>query len=135
LFAAKLTPRAGVVDFQSDNALGRDVASEYREAALQAGRPFVPVYLTCDVSTNLARVASPDRLGSGTTKLTDLRVLRDLRSRCELYRFGGCPGLTVDSTSLTPSEAAAEIVEFAWNSACLADGADGTGHVAGEKVS
>ncbi|KAK4158063.1 hypothetical protein C8A00DRAFT_11133 [Chaetomidium leptoderma] len=116
-------------DFQSNNALGRVVASEYKDAAFKAGRPFVPVYLTCDEATNLERVASPDRLGSGTNKLTDPQVLGDLRSRCELYQFdGGCLGLTVDSTSLIPSEVAAKIVEFAWNSASsLADGADGPG--------
>jgi hypothetical protein len=110
------------------------VASEYKDAAFKAGRPFVPVYLVCDVATNIERVASPDRLGSNTNKLTDPRMVEDLRSRCELYRFDGCPGLTVDSTTLTPSDAAAKIIDFAWKTASLVDGADGKGHTAGEGV-
>jgi hypothetical protein len=102
----------GILDFQSNNDLGRAVASEYRDAASRAGRPFVPIYLTCDVAVNLERVASLDRLRSGTTKLTDAQALRDLRSRCELFRFDSCPGLTVDSTNLPPLEVAAKILTF-----------------------
>ncbi|KAK4151039.1 hypothetical protein C8A00DRAFT_36346 [Chaetomidium leptoderma] len=119
-------------DFQSNNALGWVVASEYKAAAFKAGRPFVPIYITCDEATNLERVASPDRLGSGTNKLTNPQVLGDLRSRCELYQFDSCPGLTVDSTSLAPSAVAAKIVEFAWNRASSpADGADEAGEGVG----
>ncbi|KAL8294455.1 hypothetical protein RB597_007868 [Gaeumannomyces tritici] len=67
-------------DFQSDNELGRAVASEYKDAAISAGRSFVPVYLTCDVATNLERVTSIARLTSRTTKLIDRRALEDIRS-------------------------------------------------------
>lgn len=91
------------------------MALEYRDAAYRAGRPFVPVYLTCDADTNLERVASPDRLRSGTTKLTDAQALRDLRSRCEMFRFDSCPGLMIDSTNLPPSEVATKILAFVRN--------------------
>ncbi|KAL8415004.1 hypothetical protein RB594_006001 [Gaeumannomyces avenae] len=108
-------------DFQSDNELGRAVASEYKDAAISAGRSFVPVYLTCDVATNLERVTSIARLTSRTTKLIDRRALEDIRSRCKLFRFPDCPSLTVDSSNLTPLDAAAKILAFARGAAFAAD--------------
>jgi hypothetical protein len=83
---------------------------EYRAAARSAGRPFVPVYLTCDVDENLQRVAHPDRVNSKTGKLTDIQVLKDIRSRCELFRFADGPHLTVDSTSMSPLEQATKVL-------------------------
>lgn len=91
------------------------MATEYKDAASRAGRPFVPTYLSCDLGTNLERVASIDRLNRGTKKLTDVQVLGDLSSRCELFRFDDCPGLTVDSTNAPPVETAPEILTFLQN--------------------
>ncbi|KAJ4270335.1 hypothetical protein NW762_002014 [Fusarium torreyae] len=99
-------------DFQPDNQLGRDVAQEYADAASAAGRPFLPVYLTCNLEANIQRIASSDRINSGTTKLTDVELLRDMRSRCELFRFSDHPGLAVDSTEAPPSETASKILDM-----------------------
>ncbi|KAF5019625.1 hypothetical protein F66182_8371 [Fusarium sp. NRRL 66182] len=99
-------------DFQSDNQLGRDVAKEYADAASTAGRPFLPIYLTCNLEANLERIASSDRINSGTTKLIDAEVLRDMRSRCQLFRFDGHPDLTVDSTVAPPLETAGKILDM-----------------------
>ena len=99
-------------DFQSDNQLGRDVAQEYADAASAAGRPFLPVYLTCNVEAHIQRIASSDRIDSGTTKLIDAELLRDMRSSCELFRFEDYPGLTVDSTEAPPSETAGKILDM-----------------------
>ncbi|KAK2758672.1 hypothetical protein FQN54_003362 [Arachnomyces sp. PD_36] len=99
-------------DFQSSNELGRDVAMEYRDAARRSGRPFIPVYLTCDMDANVQRIASLERVDSGTKKLTDAQQLQALRGRCELFRFDECPSFTVDSTHLPPLEAAAKILAF-----------------------
>ncbi|KAF4450972.1 hypothetical protein F53441_5963 [Fusarium austroafricanum] len=98
-------------DFQSDNQLGRDVAKEYADAASTAGRPFLPVYLTCSLKANIQRIASRGRIDSGTTKLIDADVLRDIRSRCQLFHFDGHPGLTVDSTVAPPLEIAGKILD------------------------
>ena len=94
-------------DFQSDNDRGREVATEYQDAARRAGRAFIPVYLTCDLRASLERVDNIDRVKGGTGKLTDGEVLRDLRSRCELFRFESSE-LTIDSTNASPSEIARE---------------------------
>ena len=121
-------------DYQTDNALGRAVATEYRDAARQAGRPFLPIYLTCDVEENVRRIASRARKieiknsvklngrngngnGNGGTKtggkLTDVDLLRDFRSRCQLFQFDGgdCgSGWTIDTTDISPEEAAERIL-------------------------
>lgn len=83
---------------------------EYKEAASKAGRTFVPVYLICNVDKNLRRVATPDHLHSRTMKLTDIQLARDLHSRCELFRFNDCAGLTVNSTDVSPLETSAKIL-------------------------
>ncbi|GAW23589.1 hypothetical protein ANO14919_131630 [Xylariales sp. No.14919] len=130
-------------DFQSNNDLGRATATEYRDAARRAGRAFVPVYLTCDVDANLARVTDPSRGGGGGAsrvgngKLTDADLLRDLRARCELFRFDDADcdcdcdcarGLEVDATFASPAETAGRILGF------LKDGGDVSGGDGGDLV-
>jgi hypothetical protein len=95
-----------ILDFQSNNGLGRDVAKEYEAAALRASRPFLPVYLECDIKENIRRITSPQRGSSGTTKLLNPEVLEEMRSRCQLFRFDGIEGITSDVTNMGPEEAA-----------------------------
>ncbi|KAM0253078.1 hypothetical protein ACHAQJ_007454 [Trichoderma viride] len=94
-------------DFQSDNELGQATAQEYCQAAQKAGRPFVPIYLSCDVEVNIERATSWERTFGTTTKLTDADIIRDLRSRCKLFQFGS-PYETfhIDTTNLTPVDVA-----------------------------
>lgn len=92
------------------------MATEYRIAALESGRPFLPVYLICDVNTNLKRVNTIERIDSGTKKLTNVELVRELREKCELFRFDDCPGLTLDSTGASPLEIASKILDFVDNS-------------------
>ncbi|KAI1175827.1 hypothetical protein F4777DRAFT_578612 [Nemania sp. FL0916] len=113
-------------DFQSDNELGRKVALEYKLAAMQASRPFVPIYLVCDEQENLRRLSSQERLASGTTKLTSADVLKGIRSRSTLFHFNECAGLTIDITSKSPVEAAKEISNHVQ---ALADGQSGLGAI------
>ncbi|KAG4287508.1 hypothetical protein FPRO06_05160 [Fusarium proliferatum] len=98
-------------DFQSDNELGQSVAQEYASAARHADRPFLPVYLTCGLEANIQRVDNAERVASGTTKLLDQDLLRDMRERCELFRFQGYPGLMIDSTEKTALENAKKILD------------------------
>ncbi|TXC00695.1 hypothetical protein FocTR4_00008194 [Fusarium oxysporum f. sp. cubense] len=99
------------LDFQSDNELGQSVAQEYANAASYAGRPFLPVYLTCGLEANIERVDHTERVASGTTKLLDQCLLRDMRGRCELFKFQGYPGLMIDSTEKTALENAKKILD------------------------
>ncbi|KAH8812079.1 hypothetical protein F5884DRAFT_855386 [Xylogone sp. PMI_703] len=110
--AAMLSKLVICTDFQSSNELGRSVAMEYEAAADKAGRVFVPIYLTCDIDVNLERIGTLDRVNSGTTKLTDIRVLKDMCSRCELFCFDDRTGLTIDSTHVPPLETARNILVF-----------------------
>ena len=57
------------------------------DVAERASRPFIPIYLLCDLSENLERVVNPERVKSGTKKPTDIEFLKVLRGRCELVRF------------------------------------------------
>ncbi|KAF5633590.1 hypothetical protein F52700_6044 [Fusarium sp. NRRL 52700] len=98
-------------DFQSDNELGQSVAQEYADAARHADRPFLPVYLTCGLEANIKRVDNAERVASGTTKLLDQELLRNMRKRCELFRFQGYPGLMIDSTEKTALENARKILD------------------------
>ncbi|KAH7255364.1 uncharacterized protein BKA55DRAFT_725638 [Fusarium redolens] len=98
-------------DFQSDNELGQSVVQEYANAASYAGRPFLPVYLTCGLEANIKRVDNAERVASGTTKLLDQDLLRNLRERCELFRFQGYPSLMIDSTDKTALENAKKILD------------------------
>jgi hypothetical protein len=105
-------PLITVVDFQSNNELGRSVATEYQTAARQSGRLFLPIYLSCDVAENLRRVGSLERVNSGTKRLLSGPVLQDIRSRCELFRFDIPEGFDINVTRLLPTEAATEILAY-----------------------
>ena len=85
---------------------------EYEDAAQKAGRLFKPIYLTCDPDENLKRIVSLDRMNSGTGKLTDPQLLKEFHSRCRLFESPTCRGLTVDTTHISPHQAAAKMLAF-----------------------
>jgi hypothetical protein len=95
-----------------DNELGRSVAAEYSDVAAVAKRPFIPIYLHCDILENKKRIASPERVNSGTTKLVNYDLLQDWYDKYELVRFAEFEGLDLDSTDITPLEAASKILAF-----------------------
>jgi hypothetical protein len=99
-------------DFQTNNELGSSVAKEYETAARKSGRPFLPIYLVCDVDENLRRVESLDRVTSGMKKLVSCDILKNLLSESELFRFRGYEGLTLDVTKLPPTAAASRILTY-----------------------
>lgn len=88
------------------------MTAEYEAAAQRAGRPFIPIYVMCDVNVNIQRVTTMDRINRGTRKLLDAGVLEALRSKCELFRFDSYPGLTVDLIRVPPRELAGRILAF-----------------------
>lgn len=74
---------------------GPSVAKAYRETARVAGRPFLPVYMRCDLGEHLVRLRSPERVESRQHKLVDPRVLMDIMEKGALYEFPDIPGLHV----------------------------------------
>ncbi|ETS80087.1 hypothetical protein PFICI_07616 [Pestalotiopsis fici W106-1] len=98
-------------DFQTTNKQGESVAKEYQQAALEAARPFLPIYMTCDEQENIKRVCSKERVDSDTTKLTDRHLLQTFRSSTAIYRFQDCVGLSIDVTDISSEEAASQIAE------------------------
>ncbi|KAJ3529947.1 hypothetical protein NM208_g9533 [Fusarium decemcellulare] len=93
-------------DFQSTSKLGQSVAEEYQAAARQAGRPFMPVYLSCDLNVNIYRMLSGSRVHGGTTKLTDPDILRNIRRRSKVFQFEDEPGraCSIDTTAMEPTD-------------------------------
>lgn len=82
------------------------MAKEYEAAASGAERLFLPIYLECDITENLRRISTPQREGSGTTKLLSPDVLTKIRSRSQLFHFKVIEGITLDVTDLGPEAAA-----------------------------
>ncbi|KAL7944738.1 hypothetical protein V8C42DRAFT_325731 [Trichoderma barbatum] len=98
-------------DCQTDDELGQATAQEYFQAAQKAGRPFIPIIISCDVEVNIKRATSSERTQGTTTKLTDSTLLRDILSRCRLFRFENSPyeACHIDTTDLTPGDVALRI--------------------------
>ncbi|KAI3585297.1 hypothetical protein IWW34DRAFT_816276 [Fusarium oxysporum f. sp. albedinis] len=90
---------------------GSKCGTRVRNAAIYAGRPFLPVYLTCGLEANIERVDHAERVASGTTKLLDQCLLRDMKGRCELFKFQGYPGLMIDLTEKTALENAKKMLD------------------------
>ena len=109
-FLTKDPPGYLLVDFQSDNELGRSVAREYQSASLASGRPFFPIIITCDIDENRRRIAAPERINGGTLKLHSVEILEDLRARCELFHFNVDEEIHLDITHLSPTQAAKSIL-------------------------
>ncbi|CZT00339.1 uncharacterized protein RCO7_14598 [Rhynchosporium graminicola] len=106
----KITVLTLVIDFQSDDEIGCNVAEEYEAAALRNGRSLLPIYLECDSQENIRRLKSVQQRDTGTTKLLDSEILAELRSRCRLFRFTGVEGITADDiTNMGPEESAEAI--------------------------
>jgi hypothetical protein len=74
---------------------------------------FVPIVLTCDVEENARRLESEKRGRSGTTKLTDIESLRQMRQSYEMYRFGVAEELVLDVTNMSAEDAAVKMLECA----------------------
>jgi hypothetical protein len=100
------------LDSQSKNDLDAEIASEYRNAAIAAGRPFLPVYLSLSREENVRRIAIPSRLASGARKLVDTELLLAMRDSCELFEFGDIDGLHLDATNTDAEESARKIFDF-----------------------
>lgn len=97
-------------DFQSTNELGPSVAREYEAAARARGCLFVPVILSCDGEENARRMTSEERVDlvekQGKGMLLDTKILEDMRSRVDVYRFDCEEQLEMDVTTVTPEWAA-----------------------------
>jgi hypothetical protein len=107
-----------VADSQSDSEIDAEVASEYRNAATAAGRPFLLVYLRVSREENVRRIASSSRLVSRTGKLVDTSQLLSIRDSCDLFEFSDLEGLDLDVTELSAEESAqrlAQHIRLMWN--------------------
>lgn len=76
------------------------------------GRRFYSVVLECDEDENIRRLTSPGRGGEANRKLTDVKVLKDYRSREGIYKFEKDDEIVLDVTSTPAEETAAKIAEF-----------------------
>lgn len=98
-------------DFQSSDAVGTGVCTEYTTSAAIRGCRLVSVVLHCGEEENLRRLVSIERASSG--KLTDVDIVRRFRdSGPPIHRFAGeSASLELDVTTLTPEETALLILD------------------------
>lgn len=95
-------------DFQTDNELGINTSLEYMHCAEKRRCQFIPITLVCDEEVNLRRLVSDDREIHG--KLVDAELVRNFRRGSSVFGSKGyTDGFTLDVTSLSAEEAAAEI--------------------------
>ncbi|KAL8719367.1 MAG: hypothetical protein Q9225_003624 [Loekoesia sp. 1 TL-2023] len=102
-------------DFQTSNPLGGIVAEEYRSAALRRGCAFIPIILECDVEENARRMMSAERVAKvaqGKGMLLSTELLRKMRGRGEIYRFGCPEEKVVDVSRMEAGEAAGVIIGY-----------------------
>jgi len=97
-----------------DSRVGPLVARDYEAQAKASGVPFVSIVLSCDEGEHLRRATSPSRFGgSGVPgKLTDVEVLKRIRSK-EVFRFHCEYELAdLDVTELTAAQAAKKVKQY-----------------------
>jgi broad-specificity NMP kinase len=98
-------------DSQSSDPVGSATAQDYQTAAIKRGVPLVPVILHCELEENAKRVVHEGRGAGLNTKLTDLDILRAIRQQEDIHKFGGQEELEVDTTDISPAEAAEKILK------------------------
>jgi hypothetical protein len=99
-------------DSQSSSPLGSIVAKDYFDSAKNRGCPFFSIRLVCAEEEHFRRAVDGRRQNDGTTKLTDINILRQIRMQEDIFSFGGPLELTLDVSRMSPDVAAREIVEF-----------------------
>ncbi|XWW94053.1 hypothetical protein V2A60_001995 [Cordyceps javanica] len=97
-------------DFFTAGTIGAEWSQAHRAAAARGGRPFLPVYLTCERGENLRRVTRPERGAEGCGKLTDVALVQRFMDDSTIYRFQG-RGVDIDTTTRPPEETARLILE------------------------
>ncbi|KAM3469757.1 hypothetical protein MY5147_006843 [Beauveria neobassiana] len=97
-------------DFFTAGTTGTEWAWAHHAAAARAGRPFLPVYLTCERGENLRRVVRPERGAAGSSKLTDAALVESFMDDSQIYRFPGL-GVEIDTTAREPEETARLILD------------------------
>ncbi len=118
-------------DQQSSDESGSAVVADYRKAASDRGSTLYSIVVDCSLQENLRRLQAPGRGGQANTKLTDERILLDIRQHEDIYHFGGDMELEIDTTESSPSETARRIFDFIrqhqWREQKTLDGL-GSGH-------
>ncbi|OAA75213.1 hypothetical protein LEL_07201 [Akanthomyces lecanii RCEF 1005] len=108
--AAQLAHIVIFTDFFTAGTIGAEWSQAHQKAAAKAGRPFLPVYLTCERQENLRRVTRPERGEKGCSKLTDVELVRKFMDDSKIYKFPGI-GIDIDTTARVPEETAQLIRE------------------------
>ncbi|KAL8946245.1 MAG: hypothetical protein Q9222_007335 [Ikaeria aurantiellina] len=96
-------------DSQSSDKVGVAAVEDYINVARTRGSRLISIILTCSQTENIRRLGAESR---GKTKLTDVNVLRWIRYKEDLYRFGGDAELEMDVTDLSAAAAAEKILNF-----------------------
>lgn len=97
-------------DFQSGDATGSATCAEYLAAARARRCALISIVLTCEASTNLARLQSPER--AAERKLVDPQLLTHFRNGLGPHHFEGeTTTWSLDVSDLSAAEASLCILE------------------------
>jgi hypothetical protein len=100
---------------------GAKAAKDYLHAALSRGSRFISVVLNCEAAENERRLVAAGRAGAHDTKLTDVGILRMIRTSDDLYHFGGPDELELIVSAVSAPETAKAIFDFAGERILLPD--------------
>ncbi|OCF33880.1 hypothetical protein I316_04592 [Kwoniella heveanensis BCC8398] len=78
------------------------------------GAKFVSIILECSTETNLERLVGQDRPEQGKTKLVDVEVLREMRGRAVIHRYGLVSGSGHENGNGEQGACTAEGVSYEW---------------------
>lgn len=93
--------------------------ADYTRLSRETGVPLVSVIVSCEAQINSVRLR--DRatdIPSGSSKLSDVSILEDIRREEDIYKFGRekCDEeIELDATCLVPKESAQMIFATATN--------------------
>ncbi|WWD07498.1 hypothetical protein V865_005599 [Kwoniella europaea PYCC6329] len=67
---------------------GEQVMNEYAEFTRSINSRLISIILECSMTENAKRLIGEDRMQAGSTKLTDIEVLRYMRDNYSIHRYG-----------------------------------------------
>ena len=99
-------------DSQSSDLVGKLSSLDYLAAAQARESRFLSIILTCELEENIQRLVNPSRGGTINGKITDISLLKMIREKFDIGRFGGEDETVIDTTGREAVEVAREIAHF-----------------------
>ncbi|KAF3764571.1 hypothetical protein M406DRAFT_322648 [Cryphonectria parasitica EP155] len=100
-------------DCLPDTPEGRAIAQDFETVANRSKRILIPIYLECRLDENMRRISNSERRVSLKDKIRSPNEARTVRSEGgKLFMYEQYEGLTINTTTILPHEAALQILSF-----------------------